>query len=74
MSYIVIVGILGWVVSGIAGFVFWWTKDHNLTTADLPLVALSCFTGPLNWLIGWSIHGNREYHEPKILKRRRHDV
>jgi hypothetical protein len=57
MNSISIVLIL-WYVSGIASFVFWWTRSENL--ADYLFVFFVAFfagfTGPFAWVTGYCIH------------------
>lgn len=47
-----------WFVSGLAGFAFWWTREDDLTAAQLPIGFISALTmGPITWIIGGLIHG-----------------
>jgi len=54
------VGILGlvWWLSGVVSFVYWWTREYDITIADLVMALLvgGCL-GPIAWIVGWSIHG-----------------
>lgn len=49
--------IIVWFLSGISGFIFWWTTEWDLTMNELPTIFLISFTGPLAWIIGLFIHG-----------------
>jgi len=49
-----------WYGCGTSGFIFWWTKDFDFRTSDLPIAILMGIVGPLVWLIGWFIHGGND--------------
>jgi hypothetical protein len=49
-------GLLVWLLSGAASFVYWWTKDYDLTTGNLPTLLIASLIGPLAFWVGWSIH------------------
>jgi hypothetical protein len=49
-----------WYVCGLAGFIYWWTREFPLTWRRIPLMLLCGSMGPLTWLVGWNIHG-KEY-------------
>lgn len=58
---------------GAGGFLFWWTKDYDFGTEEIPLCIVGSLTGPLSWFLGWIIHGNSlDTDTCKILIRRRH--
>ena len=42
-----------WYFSGMAGFMFWWTRRLDFTFAEIPLAILFTATGPLAWIIGY---------------------
>jgi hypothetical protein len=58
VTALILVSILAWLLSGFAGFVFWWTHDYPLTREHLPIGMGVSLVGPFTWLIGWVIHGN----------------
>jgi len=62
-----------WYMLGVAGFIYWWTKDNCLSLLTL-LVALTAFglAGPITWPMGWLIHGDFD-GDRIILKRRKHN-
>lgn len=64
MSYLYI---FLWLVSGAASFIWWWTKDYDLTINEIWLIMLSLIGGPLVFFVGWLIHGD----ENEILIRKR---
>lgn len=57
---LVIASIVLWYASGIAGFIYWWTRDWSLTTGDLLFSLLIGLMGPLSWIVGWMIHGRHK--------------
>ena len=61
-----------WLAAGYVGFVFWWTKDDDLTLfyAVLGLVVIS-WLGPLAWLLGYVLHGDYDVGEPYVVIKRR---
>lgn len=72
----VVLSIFGlWTVIGTASGIYWWTKDHDLTTEQLFLLLLWALLGPIAFYAGWSIHGAHESKESKpplvIFKRQR---
>lgn len=56
-----------WYLSGIASFIYWWTKDSDFTADKIPLVLFVGIVGPLAFLLGWAIHGELGM---TIIKRR----
>ena len=63
---IIIFLIILWLVIGYGSFVFWWTKKFNFTTEDILLAIPASLFGPLSFLIGFVIHGDK-----KIIIRKR---
>lgn len=45
-----------WGLIGGSGFIFWWTKDYDLTLQEFLLVLFGTILGPLAWIVGWFIH------------------
>lgn len=66
---IIILIIISWLILGATGFLYWWTKDCNFTTREIPLLIFVMFLGPSNWIFGAMIHGNR--NNSIILRKRR---
>ena len=64
---IIILIVLWWSI-GLAGFIFWWTKDFDLTASDLSIGFIAGFLGILAWLIGAMLHGNLK--DKTIIKHR----
>jgi hypothetical protein len=67
---IVLLAILLWWAVGVAGFVFWWTNEHDLEIGDLTLGVIAGVMGPLTWPIGWCIHGDHSASSRPIMRRR----
>lgn len=70
---IVILGVLWW-LTGMSGFIYWWTKDHDLDITDAIIGAMVSVVGPLSWPFGWYIHTDPAYRKscgPVVLIKRR---
>ncbi|MGS1071481.1 hypothetical protein [Burkholderia glumae] len=60
---------VAWFAVGCISYVFWWTTDYDFTTTELPIMVFSAlFLGPMNFLVGWIIHG---WRREKMLIRKR---
>ena len=59
-----------WYLTGFAGFVFWYTKDHNVDIGGLLLGLLVCLMGPFTWIVGWVIHGDMPTGDRIYFKKR----
>lgn len=69
-----IICFLVWVVIGYASFIFWRTKDYDLTFDDIPTMLLvGIFCGAFAFVIGWFVHGNcfNQKVNKVILKKRK---
>jgi high-affinity Fe2+/Pb2+ permease len=65
----VVLAVLAWWTVGVAGYVFWWTREHDLQSDDLAVgLFIGLALGPLAWLVGWHVHGS---HNRRTLMRRR---
>jgi hypothetical protein len=64
---IILTCVLWWLI-GVAGFIFWWTKDDDLYFNTLLLGFFVGLSGPLTWLIGFFIHASTS--KIIIIKRR----
>jgi hypothetical protein len=65
MIYLVLI-LIFWYITGLAGFIFHWTSDYDLTTDEIPMMLFSAIIGPLTYPLGAYIHGKSK----TILKRR----
>jgi hypothetical protein len=46
-----------WYCSGVAGFLFWWTRDFDFTTKEVPTACMIGLMGLFAWPVGIFIHG-----------------
>jgi hypothetical protein len=49
--------IVMWLVSGTAGFIYWWTTEFDFTSEEVFDAGFASILGPVSWIVGWSIHG-----------------
>lgn len=49
-----------WLIFGAYSFQYWWRKDHDLTVNEIPVMVVSSFFGPLTWVLGSAIHGEKK--------------
>lgn len=71
MTTIIIIILLltiAWLITGYKSFVYWWTKDHDYTTDDIPIAIVASFIGPIAYFMGMAIHGEFKIIEPKTIK------
>lgn len=54
---LIVIGVIVYYLSGIAGWIFWWTKTDNVTTEEIGLCLFCGLFGPFTWFLGWRIHG-----------------
>jgi len=66
---IILLMVVGWYVSGVASFIFWWTRDYDLALGDAVFGLFVGAAGPFAWGIGWVVHG-RSSKEIIVLRRR----
>lgn len=53
MSNLLIAGIVtAWLAIGAAWFIYWWTRDYDCTTEEIPLLIFMSLLGPFTFLIG----------------------
>ena len=57
-----------WLVCGVAGFIYWWTKEHDFTSDDILFALIAAILGPVAWLEGWA---NGSSSEPTVFLKRR---
>ena len=51
-----IFGLVLWYLVGVAGFIYWWTRELDFTMEEVHLAILTGFLGPLTWVLGLGIH------------------
>jgi hypothetical protein len=60
-----------WFLSGISGFIYWWTTEYDLGLSDaIFAVCVMSWLGPLMWGIGWTVHGKTRLPDIVVMKRR----
>jgi hypothetical protein len=50
---------IAWYLIGIASFLFWWSREFAITTTDLSVSLAIGLTGPIAWILGYSLHHRR---------------
>jgi len=60
---------LAWYVSGVWGFIYWWTSEYDLEIPELLMAILWGLCGPLSWFVGWFVHSDAKYKV--IIKQRK---
>jgi len=63
----ILLGIL-WYVIGSTGFIYWWTNEFDLKSSEIPLLLITGFLGPLSFIIGYLLHGEKC---SKVIMRKR---
>ena len=58
MTWVTVAGFF-WFLSGFLSFVYWWTKDNDITPATFLLGVFVSTLGPIDFLIGWALHGEQ---------------
>ena len=67
----IIVWFIIWLLVGAASFAYWWTKESDLTSEEIPLMLVVSIAGPFAFLIGYLVHGNHGNHETTVFIKRR---
>lgn len=63
---------VAWYLIGCAGFVYWWRKDWDFETAQVPLMLIIGLGGPISWIVGYFIHGDPPTPEaPRVILKKR---
>lgn len=70
MTALIVILATLWCLVGTAGFVYWWTAEYDLTVATTFFAVLLGILGPLAWIVGWGIHGDRGEDRVVIHKRK----
>lgn len=65
-----------WFISGVASFIYWWTKEFDFTWEEFPLMIVCGIFGPFTFvgaLIFYYIfkNGSKEEKEPGVLFKKR---
>lgn len=62
---------MAWYFTGVIGFIYWWTHDHDFTTSVVWIALLAGVLGPVSWVVGCSIHGpGFHFLDITLIKRR----
>jgi hypothetical protein len=48
-----------WYLTGILSFIYWWRQDYDLQVRQLFLSLFIGITGPIAFVLGWFIHGEK---------------
>lgn len=69
IAFLWIVGILIWCASGVLGSAYFWTKEYDVTTDDIPFIIIWVVFGPISVFAGWLVISSFQNvsKEPKIL-------
>ena len=66
---ILIIGIAAaWYLTGVSGFLYWYTSEYDFTSEEVLLAVTVGIIGPISWVAGWLIHGEKE---AKVILRKR---
>jgi hypothetical protein len=52
---------IAWYLIGVSSFLFWWTREMPLSACDPATFFIVGFTGPIAWIMGWSIHSKNSH-------------
>ena len=70
MDWMFVIGfVLVWWMIGVAGFLFWWTKEFSFNSDEIGIAILVGFIGPLAWVIGVFTHHGPS--KPRVLIKKR---
>jgi len=62
---------MGWLLSGFASFIYWWTKDNDFLTKHIGAAFCGTIMGPIAFFAGWMIHGDHSGSGGVLVKRRK---
>lgn len=68
---IAILSTIIWFIIGYKSFVYWWTKDNDYVTSDIPVALIMGIFGPITFIAGWFIHGDPIFTSDRLIKRKR---
>jgi hypothetical protein len=58
-------GLIVWLAIGAASHVYWVRRKYDYTTQDLATTfTIAALAGPLTWLVGWDVYGERRPRKP----------
>ncbi len=60
-------------ITGIGGFVYWWTTEFDLDTRQLLTALGAGFMGPFAWIVGYLIHKQKSSNPTIIIKKQYHE-
>ena len=60
-----------WLIIGAFGFIYWWTKDEDLTNNEVVLIVGGALAGPLARIVGYTIHGVSEDAGSRVIFKKR---
>lgn len=63
--------VAGWWLVGIASFLLWSSKYEDITLQYFCLGCFVAFAGPIAFLMGWIIFGEKVESKPIIIMRKR---
>lgn len=66
----IILALMVWYAVGVCSFIYWWTKDYDLESNEIPVALFSGFSGPLAFLVGFGIHSRRNKGATIWMKKR----
>ena len=56
---IIVLGILAWWIIGVCGYIYWWTREFDLTVSDACWgMLMGLISGPIVWIAGFAMHIN----------------
>lgn len=65
---LIVLMLAAWYAVGVAGFVFWWTRVHDLKGPDLAFGLFIGLLGLFTWLFGYMDIDRRD--RPPLIRRR----
>jgi len=60
-----------WYMVGIAGVIYWFTKDFDLKYEDIISVVVLGLYGPISFIIGYFVHGDSIIPSKTIILNKR---
>lgn len=58
--------ILIWLISGYVSFIYWYSKEYNITLLELIFGLIPAACGPFAFILGFMIHGEPVSNTLKI--------
>tara|TARA_R110000744_G_scaffold359491_1_gene466804 strand:+ start:283 stop:531 length:249 start_codon:yes stop_codon:yes gene_type:complete len=69
-NILLVTAILVWFFIGVAGCVYWYSKDYDVTTDQLGLMIACGLIGVFSWGLGFLIHGSFKIKYRTFFKKR----